>query len=389
MRHHETAVVIGAGPYGLSAASQLRARGIPTHVFGKTMEFWRGMPSGINLKSVWTASTLYGPKGRFSLDHYCAAQNIEKQEPIPLPLFMDYCAWFQQQTVPEIDETYVSQVARDGRHFRVELADGRALKTTMVVVATGISDFTYIPSYAQGFSKTLVSHTQDHAELSKFKGRRVVMVGSGQSALEYAALLHEAGAEVEVIARGPIIWINRVLYDKTGPARHVFYPASDVGPPGLNWLISYPLIYRRIPEQTRLKVDKRAIRPAGAQWLRPRVEGLMRLTEFTQIEKVQESGDHLCLSLSDGSTREIDHLMLGTGYKPSIDKYRFLDTEMRGQIRTRDGYPVLNSWFESSVPQLHFAGAIAGYTFGPICRFVAGSKVPAAQVAQHAIHRID
>jgi FAD-dependent urate hydroxylase len=44
---------------------------------------------------------------------------------------------------------------------------------------------------------------------------------------------------------------------------------------------------------------------------------------------------------------------------------------------------VLNEWFESSVPQLHFAGALAGYAFGPLCRFVVGSKVAARQIARH------
>jgi hypothetical protein len=45
---------------------------------------------------------------------------------------------------------------------------------------------------------------------------------------------------------------------------------------------------------------------------------------------------------------------------------------------------VLNQWFESSVPRLHFVGGLAGRTFGPICRFVAGARITAQQVARRA-----
>src|SRR5258708_38568803 len=57
---------------------------------------------------------------------------------------------------------------------------------------------------------------------------------------------------------------------------------------------------------------------------------------------------------------------------------------MREMIVQRDGFPVLNQWLESSVPGLHFVGGLAGGTFGPICRFVAGARFSAQQVTQRA-----
>ena len=66
-------VVIGAGPYGLSVAAHLRGRGIPARVFGDPMAFWRRMPTGMFLKSPWTASSLSDPSGAFSLDRYVEA----------------------------------------------------------------------------------------------------------------------------------------------------------------------------------------------------------------------------------------------------------------------------------------------------------------------------
>jgi FAD-dependent urate hydroxylase len=383
VKNNNSAVVIGAGPYGLAVAAHLRARNLPVQVFGKPMEFWQKMPAKMYLKSFWSAASLSAPNGKYSLNHYASATHTHEQTPIPLTYFLDYCRWFQQQHVPEIDPTFVQTLRRTNQLFQLDLHDGRTIEANNVVVATGIAPFAHKPAYARDLPETLASHTQAHTDLTNFKGRNVVVVGRGQSALEYAALLYEAGATVEVIARGPIIWINRKLYERTGPAKHIFYPPSDVGPPGLNWIIAFPRVFSRLPDKTRYQIDKRAVRPAGAQWLRPRIEEKVRLTPNTEIVKVTPQGQGLRCDLSDGTAREIDHLFLGTGYQAHIDKLDFIDAGLRKQVQDRDGQPLQNSSFESSVPRLYFVGALAGYTFGPICRFVAGAGTAAHQISRH------
>jgi cation diffusion facilitator CzcD-associated flavoprotein CzcO len=388
VKQDKTVVVIGAGPYGMSVAAYLKAHDIPTLIFGKPMEFWQNMPSGLCLKSAWSASSLSDPAGMYTLNRYVAAANASRHEPIPLPFFLDYARWFQQHMVPDFDPTYVRSLARDGNGFHLDLVDGRTVKTSKVVVATGISLFAHIPDFARDLPPALASHTQAHADLTCFRGHNVVVVGSGQSGLEYAALLYEAGANVELIARGPIIWIKRTLYDRTGPAKHIFYPPSDVGPPGLNWLIAFPLIFSHLPDKTRYAVDKRAVRPAGAKWLRSRVEGHVRLTPHTQIVKATARGQVVQVELGDGTTREVDHLLLGTGFQANIDKLPFIDPALLQQVQQCNGYPIQNQWFESSIPGLSFVGALAGHTFGPICRFVAGAEVAARQITRHVMQAV-
>ena len=383
MKYTNATVIIGAGPYGLSVAAHLKANNLPMHILGKPMEFWQKMPPQMYLKSFWSAVSLSSPRGKYSINAYAAATHTHEQQPIPLPYFLDYCRWFQEQAVPDIDPTYVQSLRRDGKLFQLDLVDGQELQARSVVVATGIAPFAHRPAYAQHLPPTLASHTQEHTDLSRFAGRTVLVVGAGQSALEYAALLHEAGASVEVVARGPILWINRNLYDRIGPARHLFYPPSDVGPPGINWLVAFPLLFSHFSEKTRHRMDKRAVRPAGAQWLRPRVEGHVRLTPNTEIVKATQEGQGLHCAFSDGTTRDIDHLMLGTGYEAHIDKLTFIDPTLRQQIQAKDGYPLQNAWFESSVPHLYFVGALAGYTFGPLCRFVVGAATAAKQISRH------
>src|SRR4029077_13623999 len=94
--------------------------------------------------------------------------------------------------------------------FRVILEDGEPVLCDRVVVATGISAFASRPSEFANLPEELASHSCDHADLGRFQGRRVAVVGGGQSALESAALLAESGAEVELVMRTPQLhWVGR------------------------------------------------------------------------------------------------------------------------------------------------------------------------------------
>jgi thioredoxin reductase len=346
------------------------------------MEFWEAMPDGMYLKSPWSASSLSDPQGVLSLNRYSQRAGAAPSEPIPLPYFLEYARWFQHEAVPEIDSTSVRWLSPNGDGYLLRLADGRTVRADRVVVAVGIGAFAHTPEFARDLPAELASHTQVRRDLTALRGRAVALVGSGQSALEWAALLHDAGAAVEVIARGTVHWVSRIFYD--GPARRIFYPPTDVGPPGINWIIAFPLVLRRFPSRLRDAMHRRAVRPAGAKWLRPRVEGAVRITSNTSVRGARVRAGRLVLELSDGSTRAVDHLLLGTGYRPDIEKIPFLDPLLRQRVRTRNGFPVLNQWFESTVPGLHFVGGVAGYSFGPLCNFVAGAGTAARQIAKCA-----
>ena len=378
-----TTVVVGAGPYGLSVAAHLKGRGVPAQVFGKPMELWQKMPAGLCLKSIWTASSISDPAGKYTIDRYYALKQLTRQEPIPLQNFLNYALWFQQQNVPDLDATYVVHLAADGKGFHLDLADGRSIKAEKLVLATGISSFAYVPEYARDLPDTLAGHTGANTDLSVFTGRSVVVIGNGQSALEYAAMLNEAGATVELIARGLVRWHTKVLYEKTGPAKHIFYPPGDVGPPGINWLVAFPRFFSRLPDSIRIPLSRRAVLPGGAKWLRPRVEGQLRITEKTQVARATPCGKGLHLELDDGTTRDVDYMMLGTGYQADARKLSFLDANLLQQIQVRNGYPILSKDYESSVPNLYFGGMLAGHTFGPTCRFVSGTKALAHRIADH------
>src|SRR5437660_6156908 len=121
VKQENTAVVIGAGPYGLSSAAHIKSTGIQTHVFGKPMEFWQNMPSEMYLKSSWSALNVSDPAGKYSLNRYAKSFGIPRQEPVPLHIFLEYGHWFQRHVVPDVDQTYAHFLTQDGKGFHLDL----------------------------------------------------------------------------------------------------------------------------------------------------------------------------------------------------------------------------------------------------------------------------
>ena len=382
--------IIGAGPYGLAAAAHLRAKNVETRIFGEPMEFWkRHMPQGMFLRSSPSASNLADPDSRLRLDRYHTLHGLPHAKPVPLEDFVRYGQWFQQQAVPDLDRRTVTSLAADSRGFRVRLRDGEEFHARRVVVATGISPFARRPAQFAGLPALLVSHSFDHAELSQFARQRVVVVGAGQSALESAALLHEAGAAVEVVARAPGTYFipdwpqtpfvraaRRLLSPVVRP------PFDIMGPRFVSWLIAWPRLFRRSPRALQDFLTARAVRPAGASWLASRLAAVP-ITAGRTIAAAIPTGSRLRLRLDDGTERLVDHLLLATGYRVDAARYAFLTPTLLQGLRTRDGYPELNVGFESSVPGLHFLGTPAAGTFGPLCRFVVGTRYMARTLTRY------
>jgi FAD-dependent urate hydroxylase len=383
--------IVGAGPYGLAIAAHLRAAKIETWVFGEPMEFWENqMPEGMFLRSSWDACHISDPDRSSTLDNYSALQSAPVPKPVPLDRFIDYGHWFQKRIVPDVDRRRVVAIEIAGRSFRLDLNDGTYVQAQRVIVATGISPFARRPPQFSGPPSELISHTSDHCNLKRFAGRRVAVIGAGQSALETAALLHEIRAEVEVVARRPrLYWLDqkmRWLKSEANPIRPLLYPPTDVGPPVLNQIVATPELFKRLPRPLQEKIAYRSIRPAGSGWLVPRVRNV-RITTGVGVNSVKAMGECLSLILSDGTKRTVDHVMLATGYQVNVSRYEFLNNRLLKQLRVTDGYPELSAGFESSVPGLHFVGAPAARSFGPLCRFVSGTPFTAHAVTRSLLGR--
>jgi len=380
----ETIAIIGAGPYGLSMAAHLRSLpNLNVRVFGKTMSFWQDyMPKGMLLRSGWRASYIADPGHSLSLEAYQSATGDRVANPVPLDRFVAYGKWFQRQAAPGLDDRLVTRVTPRKQELLLELDGGETLSANRIIVATGIAPFAYIPEEFSGLPKTLASHASEHKDFCGFAGKEVAVIGGGQSALESAALLREAGAKVQVYVREPQVhflgWRKRIMNFK--PLFKMLYSWTDVGPAGLSQLVSHPQYFRVLPRNAQDPIAKRCIRPAGASWLPARL-GEVQLHLGQTVQSATAANSRLRLQIGDGSQREVDHLLIGTGYKIDISKYRFLPAELLASVRQNNGYPVLNHQFQSSVPGLYFLGAPAAWSFGPLMRFVAGTEFGCARLA--------
>jgi hypothetical protein len=202
----------------------------------------------------------------------------------------------------------------------------------------------------------------------------VLVVGGGQSALESAALLHESGAHAEVIVRSDHLnWLHGGKYHRRlGRLAPLLYAPTDVGPMGLSRMVAVPDVFRRLPHKIQDPLAYRAIRPAGAAWLTPRLQQVP-ITTTRSIVSASTADGSLQVRFADGGQVTVDHLLLGTGYRVDIARYPFLAPALLARVRRVNGYPLLRPGMESSVPGLHFVGAPAAWSFGPIMRFVSGS----------------
>jgi hypothetical protein len=127
--------------------------------------------------------------------------------------------------------------------------------------------------------------------------------------------------------------------------------------------------------------------PAGGWYMRDRIVGHVPCLEGFAPHANRISGGqvHLHLCGIDGSQQEIaaDHVIAATGYRVDLRTVGFLDKDLRDTMKTVCGAPVLSCNFETSVGGLYIVGPAAAYSFGPMLRFVCGTRFTARRLARH------
>ena len=385
--------IVGAGPYGLSLAAHLRARGIHFTIFGPPMEVWRQhMPQGMLLKSDGFASNLSDPNGSFTLKQYCQARGLpydDTRMPVPLETFINYGLAFQERMVPQLDTRRVTKIERSPNGFRLRVEDGATFEARRVVMAVGISHFAYVPGLLSHLPKELLTHSSAHHDCSVFRGKRVTIIGAGASAVDMAALMHESEVDVTLLARASKIR----FHDGPGSGRRSIWqrlrnPSSGLGPGWKSRIYTdAPGMFRHLPVNVRLRIVKNHLGPAPGWPMKSRVEGKVPMLLGYSIAHAIASDGVVRLSLrsEDGTfhAHETEHLIAATGYKPDLRRLEFLDVAIRNEIRSLTNAPTLSIDFQSSAPGLYFVGIAAVNDFGPMMRFAYGSDYTAHRVARH------
>ncbi len=383
-------VIIGAGPQGLSISAHLSALGVGHLIVGRTNNTYRSIvPDGMLMKSEPYASSIASPDGKHSLAAFSAAHGLDYVDrigPVTAERFVEYVDWYAERLVPGVQDETVTEVTPVDEGFRVSFADAAPVTARRVVVATGVLPYYYLPTQLAQLPDHLLTHTARHIALDEFKGRKVAVVGAGQSALETAALLHETGADVQVIVRAPQLSWNEKNPDYVSTLGQVKRPVVQLCE---GWRCAFwntPAAFRLLPEGYRIQKARTVLGPSGAWWLKDRVDGVVDVLTGHGVREAVAQGHGVRLVLDGPGQPEIDvdHVIAGTGFRIGLDRLPFLPEHLRSVIKTVNNHPAVSRSGETSVTGLYFAGAPTVVSNGPSARFVAGTFTLAAWLARSA-----
>jgi pyridine nucleotide-disulfide oxidoreductase len=383
--------IVGAGPYGLSLAAHLRRHGLDFRIFGQPMEFWLKIAQGAGnryLKSFGFGTNIYTPENGYSFAEYCLKRGLESFEPCAISDFANYGIWVQQNVIPNVERFDVINVSHIRGGYHLMLSSGEELFAKRVVIATGLTSFAILPPELTHLPEHFVSHTSEIGKFNSLGGRDVCIVGAGQSALEAAMLLHDAGARPHLLVRGSrVAWNRRVSQGRTWWHR-LRSPISGLGTGPKAWVLTkFPSAVHYAPEKWRVRFVARHLPAEGAWWLRDNVEKNVPIDLNCTLAGASERNGRVLVLIHDRTNGErqlaCDHVVAGTGFRLDIDHLSFLSADLRASVHRIEGAPKLDRHFESSVRGLFFVGPTSALSFGPLFRFVVGASYVAPFLSAH------
>jgi len=330
------------------------------------MEFWRqNMPKGMFLRSAcdWHLD----PLNVDTIDSYLRLQGKTSKdvEPLSLDFYLSYAEWFQQRKNIQPLPVYIRQLDHStvNDSFVATTVDGEIIRDKRAVVAPGIKHFAHIPedlkARLQGIS---FRHTCEFVDFREARNQRYLIIGGRQSAFEWAALLLEAGASAV-----------HVSHRHASPAFAVA-DWSWVNPMVDNMVLD-PSWFRKLSESEKAEVSHRLWAEGRLKvepWLESRLnDDRVRIWPKTEVVScTQQPTGELEATLTNGETPTVDQVVLATGYKVDITRVPVLAaSNLLEQMETRNGFPVLDDHFETSIPGLFITGMPASQDFGPFFGF--------------------
>ena len=369
-----TLAIVGAGPYGLSLAAHAVEANLPHVLLGEPMDFWRNhMPQGMLVRSQGRATSLSHPAGRFRLPDYLREHcpGWREGEPYPKQVFLDYAETFQRRLGIDANPNWVTRVEREGDRFLVA-AGSEVVRARNIVLATGLAPFPYIPqSVRESLPPTCYTHTAAAPDTAAWAGRRIAILGGGQSAFEYALLAAQAGAQVVVARRSGRFRVTGVH----NPYSRLF----------MSNLCRSSSLFFQLPRFVQQPLCRRMLPTTLAPWVHAELRRWpVEVLHRANVQSVRPTASGVALQFEDGRRRDADHLVVATGYRVDLRRLACLSTNLLQEVHTRQGAPVLDRHFQSSVRGLYFAGAMAMHSFGPAFAFVCGvGKQCRAMIDRH------
>jgi cation diffusion facilitator CzcD-associated flavoprotein CzcO len=349
MAESADAIVVGAGPAGLAAAACLKARGRDAVIFekaGAVGAVWRRHYDRLRLHTDRARSGLPGLSMPKAYGRYPSrAQVIEYLEA--------YAAKF---ALKPVFNAAVRVVRRDGPVWRAE-AGQNSWRAPVVVIATGWADYPYAPSWPgmETFGGPIV-HSSAYRNPAPFAGKRVLVVGYGNSGAEIALDLAEAAIDVTLSVRSPVNIVPRELF---GLPILVFPIAEQWLPPRLADILNAPAIRLSVGSFATAGLMKAAKGPLRtiAEDGRPPLIDVGTLAAI-RAGRIKVRGDVANFTATGVAFRQsqperFDAVILATGFRPDL---RSLLPDAKG-VLSASGAPLV-SGRPTAEAGLFFCGAI-------------------------------
>jgi FAD-dependent urate hydroxylase len=317
-------VVIGAGMAGLVATFSLLRNGI------RNIQCLDRNPSGFEgpwvtyarMETLRSPKVLTGPASgipSLTFRAWFAAQfgagKWESLDKIPRVMWMDYLRWYRDVlALPVENNVDVLRIDPLDGLLALELVGGRRIRTRKVVMATGREGLgrPRIPDFMRDVQRRLWAHTSDAIEFAALRGKRVVVVGGGASAMDNAGEALEAGcAELQMLVRrGTLPRVNKL---------------TGIGSSG------FTNGYRAMSEAWRWRTmhyaDETGPPPPRNSTLRVSRHPNANFHFNASVVAIRVCDDHVIMHTSRGRTFAADFIILATGFtvetaaRPEIAAY--------------------------------------------------------------------
>jgi len=337
-------MVIGAGPAGLAAAAMLQRAGERVAILerGEVGSVWSGRYDRLHLHTVRWLSCLPGYRMPRSFGKWPSRDRVAEY-------LRRYAA---HHHLDVRTATTVERVDRASGGWLVQTSAGE-LPARRVVVATGYSNVPFVPAWEGDFAGEIV-HSADYRNPSPYDGRRVLVVGSGNSGAEIAADLADGGADVLLSVRTPPAIVRRDTFGVPSqllgiasmhlPTAVVDRIAAGIRRVAIPDLAPYGLVAPDRPYTDFLRRRVIPILDAGL------VDALR--TGRVRVVAAVEAVDGRAVVLADGSRVEVDAILAATGFRTGLEP-------LVGHLGVLDrgGRPLVRDVEEPEhAPGLHFVG---------------------------------